>query len=167
LRRQLFLNPNGNIAYDGSVLLWPDTFNNFFYPEKCQAAFDVLLERKAAEATLPRLAGNAIVQGHCHHKAVMKMDDEEKVLARLGLDFEILDSGCCGIAGAFGFEHEHYDVSIKAAERVLMPRVWACPEDTLIIANGFSCREQIRQLSGRHALHLAEVIQSGFRKGIL
>jgi Fe-S oxidoreductase len=101
----------------------------------------------------------AVVHGHCHHKAIMKMDDEETVLSKLGLDFEVLDSGCCGMAGAFGFEKNHYDVSIKVGERVLIPAVRDASKETLVIADGFSCREQIAQTTDRRALHLAQVIQ--------
>jgi len=100
----------------------------------------------------------AIVHGHCHHKAVMKMDAQEAVLTKLGLDYQVLDSGCCGMAGAFGFERDHYDVSMKIGERVLLPAVREASTDTLIIADGFSCREQIAQTTERRALHLAEVI---------
>jgi Fe-S oxidoreductase len=101
----------------------------------------------------------AIVHGHCHHKALMRMDDEETVLSKLGLDFKVLDSGCCGMAGAFGFEKNHYDISMKVGERVLLPAVRNAPKETLIIADGFSCREQIAQSTDRRALHLAQVIQ--------
>jgi hypothetical protein len=99
-----------------------------------------------------------VVHGHCHHKAIMRMGTEEAVLRKLGLDYELLDSGCCGMAGAFGFEKDHYDVSIKCGERVLLPAVRKAAKDTLIIADGFSCREQIAQTTDREALHLAEVI---------
>ncbi len=108
---------------------------------------------------LPRLQGKAIVQGHCHHKAIMKFEPEEEVLKKIGLDFEHLDSGCCGMAGAFGFERTHYDISMRIGERVLLPRVREAAADTLIVANGFSCREQIEQATGRKAFHLAEVLQ--------
>jgi hypothetical protein len=81
------------------------------------------------------------------------------VLKKLGLDYQLLDSGCCGMAGAFGFEKAHYDVSIKCGERVLLPAVRNADKDTLIITNGFSCREQIAQTTDRQALHLAQVIQ--------
>jgi hypothetical protein len=87
------------------------------------------------------------------------MKSEEALLKKLGLDFAILDSGCCGMAGAFGFEKDHYDVSIKCGERVLLPAVRNAAKDTLIVANGFSCQEQIAQTTDRHALHLAQVIQ--------
>ena len=129
-----------------------------------------LLARQG-EDTLPARAGTgkrpirAIVHGHCHHKAMAGMEDDAALLSTLGLDFEILDSGCCGMAGAFGFEKEHYDVSIRCGERVLLPAVRAAERDTLIIADGFSCREQIAQTTGRRALHLAEVLQAALREG--
>ena len=99
------------------------------------------------------------MQGHCHHKSVLKFEDEKEILQRLGLDFEILDSGCCGMAGGFGFEKQHYDISMKVGERVLIPAIKNSSPDTLIIANGFSCREQIIQTTGREVLHLAQVLQ--------
>jgi Fe-S oxidoreductase len=107
----------------------------------------------------PRMAGWALVHGHCHHKALMKMSDEEALLAGMGLDYSVLDAGCCGMAGAFGFERSHYDISIAAGERVLLPAVRAANPDTLIIADGFSCREQIAQTTDRRPLHIAEVLQ--------
>jgi Fe-S oxidoreductase len=111
-----------------------------------------------AEHELPAVRGRALVHGHCHHKAVIGFDSEAAVLTRLGLDVEVLDSGCCGMAGSFGFERAHYDVSMKVGERVLLPAVRAAAPDTTIIADGFSCREQIVQATGRRAWHLAEVV---------
>ena len=113
----------------------------------------------------PKLKRKAIVHGHCHQKALMKMDSEEEVLKRLGLDFEILDSGCCGMAGSFGFEKDHYDISMQIGELVLLPAVRRAAPDTLIIANGFSCREQIAQATNRSALHLADVMQMAMNNG--
>ena len=121
------------------------------------------LERKVQDYHPSRLHRKALVQGHCHHKAIMRMGAEEAVLKKLGLDFEILDSGCCGMAGIFGFEKAHYDVSIKCGERVLLPAVRNASKDTLIIADGFSCREQIAQTTDRQALHMAQVIQMAMR----
>jgi FAD/FMN-containing dehydrogenase/Fe-S oxidoreductase len=123
------------------------------------------LQKHAAEAIFPHLPHAALIHGHCHHKAIFGMDDEEKVLQRLGLDYEILDSGCCGMAGAFGFEKDHYDVSLKAGERILLPRVREASTDTLIVTDGFSCREQIAQTTNRRARHLAEVVDMAFKVG--
>lgn len=116
--------------------------------------------RHVPDANLPRHERTALVHGHCHHKSVLKFDAEAAVLRRLGLEITILDSGCCGMAGAFGFERAHYDVSVACGERVLLPAVRAAPEDTWILTNGFSCREQITQLTDRHTLHLAELLDS-------
>jgi FAD/FMN-containing dehydrogenase/Fe-S oxidoreductase len=236
-------NPNGQ-----SVVLWPDTFNNYFHPDTAIAAVEVLedagfrvtvpepdmccgrplydygflkmaerwlrrilqtmrseieagvsfvvlepsccavfrdeltnlfpndedaqrlraqtfllsefLQHKAPEYEVPTLPNQALVHGHCHHKALMGLGDEEALLKRMGLDYRVPDSGCCGMAGAFGFEAgDHYKVSNTCGERVLLPEVRRAGEDVLIIADGFSCREQICQGTGRKALHLAEVIQ--------
>jgi Fe-S oxidoreductase len=117
------------------------------------------LVQKARDYQPPRLAGrSAVVHGHCHHKALMGMGDEQALLDRLGLSYQLLDSGCCGMAGGFGFERDHYDVSVKVGERALLPAVRAAAKDALIIADGFSCREQIAQTTDRQALHLAEVL---------
>ena len=105
------------------------------------------------------------MQKHCHHEHVMKFDAENAVLKKLGLDYEMLDSGCCGMAGSFGFEAGHYDVSVAVGERVLLPAVRQADDETLIIADGFSCREQIAGLTGRGALHLAQVIQMALHEG--
>ena len=122
------------------------------------------LERYAKNFQLPRIARKALVHGHCHHKAIMKMNAEEAVLTRMGLDFDSPAPGCCGMAGAFGFENDKYEISREIGELELLPAVRDASPETLIIANGFSCREQISQETGRHALHLAEVIQMGLRQ---
>jgi hypothetical protein len=88
----------------------------------------------------------------------MTMKDEQAVLEAVGLECTMLDSGCCGMAGSFGFERKHYDVSMQVGELVLLPAVRAAARDDLIVADGFSCRTQIAQASGRRALHLAEVL---------
>jgi hypothetical protein len=112
------------------------------------------------------LSRKAVVHGHCHHKSLWKMDDEEAILKKLGLDYELPDTGCCGMAGAFGFEGgEHFDVAMKCGERVLLPAVRDADKETLIIADGFSCREQIAQGTDRHALHPAQVIQMALHEG--
>jgi FAD/FMN-containing dehydrogenase/Fe-S oxidoreductase len=118
-------------------------------------------EGKTVPATL---RGTAIVQAHCHHKASLRIDDEIAVLKKLGLDFTMLDAGCCGMAGAFGFERNHYDVSVQAGERGLLPAVRAAASDTYIVSNGFSCREQVTQTTGRRVWHVAELLREGLRK---
>ncbi len=235
-----------------SVLLWPDTFNNYFHPETAIAAVEVLeaagfnvripnrnvccgrplydfgmlerakrlllhtlavLEREIAEelpvivlepscasvfrdemlnlfpgdARAEKLAAlvvplsdfleknarnfalsvlnrKALVHGHCHHKSVMKMSGEGSVLRRLGIDYTMPAPGCCGMAGAFGFEKEKYETSIAIGELELLPAVRNAPADWLIIADGFSCREQIQQCTGRNTLHLAQVIRMALGK---
>jgi FAD/FMN-containing dehydrogenase/Fe-S oxidoreductase len=234
------------------VLLWPDTFNNYFKPETAQAAVEVLeeagfqvkvprehmccgrplydhgfldmaksyldrvmttlapaieagmpmvvlepsccsvfrdelnglfpnsplahrlaeqtftlaefLEKKAPDFQPPRLARKAIVQGHCHHKAIMRLTAEEQVLAKMGVNYEVLTSGCCGMAGAFGFEQDKYDISVRIGERVLLPQVRDAAPSTIVIADGFSCKDQIEQQTSRRALHLAEVMALAIRE---
>ena len=230
------------------VILWPDTFNNFFHPEIAKAAVDVLehagyqvwvpraslccgrplydygmlgtakrmlvnimdalrpqiqagvpivglepscvavfrdelgnlfpenedakrlrtqtyvlsefLQQIAKDFEPPQLRRKAVGQGHCHHKSIMGMDDEKELLKRMGIDITWPESSCCGMAGSFGFEAgNHYDVSAACGERSLLPAVRAASPDTLIIADGFSCQEQIEQMTPRHALHLAQVLQ--------
>ncbi len=243
---------NQGPAPRGKVILWPDTFNNYFFPETAQSAAEVLesagfevkvpkehlccgrplydygfldlakqylerimrvlrkdieagvpvvvlepscatvfrdelhnlfpngkladklraqtvvlselLEKRAPDFKMPRMARKALVQGHCHHKSVIRFDDEKKVMDRLGLDANLLASGCCGMAGSFGFEAEKYDISRQIGERALLPAVRAAPETTLIVADGFSCRTQIAQETKRQGLHLAEVIRMAQRE---
>ncbi len=107
----------------------------------------------------PALDRAAIVQTHCHHHAIMKFDADMQVMARSGLDAHRLDSGCCGLAGNFGFEAGHHEVSMACAEQALLPAVRATDPDTLVLADGFSCRTQIEQAgTGRRAIHLAEAL---------
>jgi FAD/FMN-containing dehydrogenase/Fe-S oxidoreductase len=123
------------------------------------------LEKEAHGFKIPQLKRKAIVHGHCHHKSIMKMDHEKSVLKKMQLDHEMLDSGCCGMAGYFGYEKgDHYDVSIKAGERVLLPAVRKASDETIIVADGFSCREQIEQQTERKAMHLAQVLQMAMRE---
>jgi Fe-S oxidoreductase len=116
------------------------------------------LGRHAPDWELPRLEERAIVHGHCHQKAVMGMSAEERIYERMGLDYEMLDAGCCGLAGSWGFEQGHYDLSVQIGERRLLPKVRDCGESTLVLADGFSCQTQIEQLTGRRAMHTAELI---------
>jgi len=247
------IEPDLSGSTQREVILWPDTFNNYFYPETGQAAVDVLrhagfkviiprqhlccgrplydfgmldrakrylqnvmhvlgkqidsgipivvlepscasvfrdelrnlfpadrratrlraqtfllsefLEHHAPGFRLPELSRKVLLHGHCHHKALMKMNDEESVLRKVGVDLQLLDSGCCGMAGSFGFEKDNYNVSLAVGERILLPAVRQAAPETLIVSDGFSCREQILQITGRKAVHLAEVLQLALGKG--
>ncbi len=117
------------------------------------------LEKKAPDFYPSPLPRKALIHGHCHHKSIMRMTDEHSVLRKLGVDFYAPAAGCCGMAGSFGFEHDRYDISLAIGELELLPAVRAAAADTLVVADGFSCREQISQCTGRHALHLAEVLR--------
>ena len=100
-----------------------------------------------------------LVHGHCHQKSIVGMQPAERCLSLPpNYSVETIDSGCCGMAGSFGYEEEHYDISIAMAERSLAPTIRAAPEDTIIVAAGTSCRAQIMDTTGRHALHPAEVM---------
>ena len=228
-----------------SILLWPDTFNNYFHPESAMAAVEVLegagfevrlprrhvccgrpfydfgmldrakrqllrtLQTLAAEidagipilvlepscasvfkdellnffpenprakklsqqvflfgeflesqkVEVPQLNREALLHGHCHQKSIQRMTSEHDILKRMGVKFSSPAQGCCGMAGAFGFEKEKYDVSVAIGELELLPAVRNASPETLLIADGFSCREQIEQSTGRKTMHLAEVIR--------
>jgi Fe-S oxidoreductase len=148
------------------VAVFRDELLNLFpHDERAQALarqtflLSEFLETNSGNSPLPQLERKALLHGHCHHKSIMKMTAEESLLRRIGVDFQSPAPGCCGMAGSFGFEHEKYEVSAAIGELELLPAVRNAPADWLIIADGFSCREQIAQGTSRHALHLAEVLQ--------
>jgi FAD/FMN-containing dehydrogenase/Fe-S oxidoreductase len=229
------------------VILWPDTFNNYFYPETAKAAVEVLEQAGyqvlVPEATLccgrplfdfgmldlaryklgrilaalrpqisadvpviglepscvsvfrdemksllphnadaqrmsrktftlseflvkeagfepPQLSGTALVHGHCHDKSILEFKTEVQLLKKMGLQVETPESGCCGLAGSFGFEKgDRYEVSVKCGERVLLPKVRESDRNTIIVADGFSCRTQIEQGAKRKAIHHSQVLQ--------
>ncbi|HEX4142801.1 MAG TPA: FAD-linked oxidase C-terminal domain-containing protein [Pirellulales bacterium] len=243
--------PIGNLAHP-PVLLWPDTFNNHFFPEVLKSAVEVLeaagfrivvpqaslccgrplydfgmldqakrqlrqildvlkpqiedgvplvgmepscvavfkdelgnlfphdedavrlknqafglaefLEKRVPDFHVPHLDRQAIVHGHCHHKALVKMDLDKKLLDKTGLDYKVLDSGCCGLAGSFGFEASHYDVAQAVGDLVLLPAVRQADRSTLIVADGFSCREQIAHSTDRRAFHTAQVLEAALHE---
>ncbi len=117
------------------------------------------LARRAPEYRPRKLARRALVHQHCHHKSVLGREAELQLLQSIGLDCELPDTGCCGMAGAYGFERDHYGVATAVGERVLLPSVRNAADDTLIIADGYSCREQIAQSTDRQALHPVEVMR--------
>jgi FAD/FMN-containing dehydrogenase/Fe-S oxidoreductase len=121
-----------------------------------------ILAQRSVHWQPPQLTGRRIVvHGHCHQKTQMTMKDEMALLRATGAKVELLDSGCCGMAGPFGFEKDKFEVSQTLAERVLLPAVRAAGKDDILVSNGFSCREQIAQNSPRRAMHLAEVLAGG------
>ncbi|KOX02302.1 dimethylmenaquinone methyltransferase [Streptomyces sp. NRRL B-1140] len=110
----------------------------------------------------PALARQALVQTHCHQHAVLKDDADRELMRRAHLDADVLDEGCCGLAGNFGFERGHHELSLAVAEQGVLPAVRAAAPGSLLLADGFSCRTQIEQSdTGRRALHLAEVLALG------
>lgn len=108
----------------------------------------------------PRLEGKALLWGHCHHKATGGMDPERELLERMGLEVEEVTGGCCGLAGSWGYEEGHYDISMAAGEEALLPAVRNADTSTLIVANGFSCTTQMEHgATERRGLHVAQVMQ--------
>lgn len=239
------------LDYQGEVVLWPDTFNNYFYPETLQAAVRVLeaagyrvriprtplccsrplfaegmldlaryqlhqiLDTLQNEMTLglpliglepscvasfrdelpqlfpahegahylaqntsllgefllakgfrpPPLTRRALVHVHCHQHASLNADSDARLLGWMKVEAEVLNAGCCGLAGSFGFNAKNHELSLRIGEQQLMPKVRAADEDTLLITNGFSCREQIRQATGRASLNIAEVVAMALEQG--
>jgi Fe-S oxidoreductase len=126
--------------------------------------FSEWASRHAPEGLLRPLGRDALVQVHCHHESVLGTDAHAALVERLGLAATEPEEGCCGMAGAFGFEAgRRHEVSLACGERALLPAVRAAEGSTLIVADGFSCREQITQGSEREALHLAEVARLALR----
>ena len=113
----------------------------------------------------PKLKRKATVHGHCHHKSLLHFESEIDLLKKAGLECKVPDSGCCGMAGSFGYEADHYQVGLDCGERVLLPAVRSAPQDELIVTDGFSCREMIRQETDRHAVHFAQVLQMAIKEG--
>jgi Fe-S oxidoreductase len=114
----------------------------------------------------PRLERKALVWGHCHHKATGGIDPEVELLQRMGVEVETLEAGCCGLAGSWGFEASHHDLSLQCGEQGLLPKVRELGEETIVVADGFSCKTQIEQGStGRRALHVAQVLKLAHEHG--
>ena len=110
-----------------------------------------------ADFSWPRLTAEVLVHGHCHQKALFGMQGDAALLDKLGVRWRLLETGCCGMAGSFGFNAQHYDLSMKIGEDKLLPLVRAASPDTVVLTNGFSCREQIEHGTGRASLHIAQL----------
>ena len=113
----------------------------------------------------PPVGGEALVQTHCHQHAVVGFDADRSVMVAAGIKATVPDSGCCGLAGNFGFERGHYEVSKAAGERVLLPAVRDAAPTTAIVADGFSCRTQITHGTSRQPVHLAQLLADALRQG--
>ena len=129
--------------------------------------FEEFLARENAALDLKPLdQRHALLHGHCHQKAFGVMASVTEALARIPeLEVELVETSCCGMAGAFGYHAETYEVSRQMGELDLLPAVRAAPEDTLVIADGFSCRHQIADFTGRRALHSALVLDQALASG--
>ena len=112
----------------------------------------------------PQVLTDAVVQTHCHQHAVLGFDADRSLMAKAGINAVVPDSGCCGLAGNFGFERGHYELSAAVGERVLLPAVRAATSDTAIVADGFSCRTQIAAGTPRRGVHLAQLLADGLRQ---
>ncbi|HEX6461604.1 MAG TPA: heterodisulfide reductase-related iron-sulfur binding cluster, partial [Thermoleophilaceae bacterium] len=115
---------------------------------------------------VPRLERQALLWGHCHHKATGGMEPEQQLLERMGLEVEQVSGGCCGLAGSWGFEQGHHEISLKCGEEALLPAVREADAGTFVVANGFSCKTQIQQGdTGRRALHVAQLMKMAREHG--
>lgn len=123
------------------------------------------LLRRANGYEPPKLNRKALVHAHCHQHSLTKMRPDQEFYKRMGLDALLLDSGCCGMAGSFGYEAQKYDISMKCGERVLLPAIRNAHRDTILIADGFSCRSQIEDATSRRGLHIAQVLQMALHEG--
>jgi FAD/FMN-containing dehydrogenase/Fe-S oxidoreductase len=125
------------------------------------------------EVAVPPLERRALLWGHCHHKATGGIDAEQQLLQRMGLEVEQVSGGCCGLAGSWGFEEGHHDISMACGEQALLPAVREAADETIVVANGFSCKTQIEEAAtGRRALHVAQLMKmardhgpDGYRDG--
>ena len=146
--------------------MFRDELHNLFPTNECADRLrnqtfllSQFLQKYAPDYPSSKSSIRVLLHGHCHQKALLKMDHEEALLRKLGAEVQTLDSGCCGMAGPFGFQKDKFEVSQAVAERVLLPAVRRAAQDTLIVTDGFSCREQILQGTGRRAMHVAEVLR--------
>jgi FAD/FMN-containing dehydrogenase/Fe-S oxidoreductase len=125
--------------------------------------FDAFVRPHFEQGDIPPLAGDALVHVHCHQQALIGREPTAEALGATRMNSRVLDAGCCGMAGSFGFDKQHYTVSMAVGERALLPAIREAPAETLIVADGFSCREQIVHATGRRPYHFAEVVWNGLQ----
>ncbi len=123
------------------------------------------LQEHASDWEPPRLERKALVHVHCHQEATAGSSAEEQLYERMGLDYEVLDSGCCGLAGSFGFEADHHDVSVEIFKQRLLPLIRKASPEAILIGDGFSCKTQVEQLTERRPLHTAQVLKMAMEQG--
>ena len=163
----IFLEPScASVFKDELLELFPDDPRAKRLSQQVSLLPDFLSDR-APQFASGRLAGaNVLVHGHCHHKAVFGGPSSEITLLRAaGATVDLIQAGCCGMAGPFGFEADKFEVSKTIAGQDLLPAVQSAGSTTILVADGFSCREQIAQLTHRHALHFAEVLARNSASG--
>jgi Fe-S oxidoreductase len=117
------------------------------------------IEHGTWNVEMEETSGNILLHGHCHQKSLVGTVPSKQTLSWTGAAVTEVDSGCCGMAGSFGYEAEHYEVSLKMGERKLFPAVREEPDETWVVAAGVSCRAQIAHGTGRQVLHPAEVLR--------
>ncbi len=162
----VFLEPScGSVFQDDMMKLMPADENAKRLNKNVYLLSDFLEKHSPDFVKQYPLKRKAVVHGHCHHKTVLDFGAEKTILDKMSLDTQTPEDGCCGMAGAFGFETEHFDVAQKCGERVLLPTLAKTNKDTLLVADGFSCREMISQNTDRHALHMAEIIKMAMNEG--
>jgi len=140
--------------------LFPDDPRAQALRQRVRTLAEFLVEA-GCEDRMPKGEGRVVFHAHCHQKAVLSTVNDRRLMEAAGYDVLAPDTGCCGMAGAFGYERAHHDVSRKVAENAFLPSVQAAGEDALLVSDGYSCREQFRQLTGRRAVHIAELLESG------
>ena len=111
----------------------------------------------------PRQEVDVLVHGHCHQKSIFGTKGEQELLTRMGARWTLLDSGCCGMSGSFGFQPHHAQMSMDIGEQVLFPAIRQRDQNTIVVTNGFSCQEQIGHGTGREAMHMAQLLRRGIR----
>ncbi len=156
----IFLEPSTAAVFKDELnQLFPNDKDAQRLSQNCFLISEFIIQEKP---DLPQIKKRAILHGHCHEKAVLDMTATRSILAQMSIQFSEPQEGCCGMAGSFGFEANHYKYSQMIANQYLIPAIKNKGKDELVIANGFSCRTQILDGTKVMALHLAEVIAQGF-----
>jgi len=149
-----------SVFKDELVQLLPGDARAARLAERAQSLGELLAARGW---TAPAIGGRALLHGHCHAKALGGLGAEAGLLRAAGVDVAAPDTGCCGMSGSFGFKPRHYEASRRIAELALLPALRAAGAGATVVADGFSCREQVEDLAGRETLHFAEILARALR----